>query len=142
MQNFLDCIRSGKETELPVRTRLPRVDRLPHGGGELSPGPHDALGSRRRKRSSELQSQWISNTRRNRSSFARPFASSREAEITPHVMEWDEAQTFPLEVVKKLGELGVLGAIFPEELGGAGLGYVEYSHHHRRTGARGSARSG
>ena len=50
-----------------------------------------------------------------------------EAEIAPHVMEWDEAQTFPLEVVKKLGELGYLGAVFPEELGGAGLGYIEYA---------------
>jgi alkylation response protein AidB-like acyl-CoA dehydrogenase len=50
-----------------------------------------------------------------------------EAEIAPHVMEWDEAQTFPLEVVKKLGRLGYMGAIFPEELGGAGLGYIEYS---------------
>ena len=42
-------------------------------------------------------------------------------------MEWDENQTFPLEVVKKLGKLGYLGAIFPEEFGGAGLGYTEYS---------------
>jgi alkylation response protein AidB-like acyl-CoA dehydrogenase len=50
-----------------------------------------------------------------------------EAEIAPHVMEWDEAQTFPLEVIHKLGELGYLGSIFPEELGGAGLGYIEYS---------------
>jgi len=50
-----------------------------------------------------------------------------EAEIGPHVMEWDEAQTFPLEVIRKLGQLGYMGAIFPEELGGAGLGYVEYS---------------
>jgi alkylation response protein AidB-like acyl-CoA dehydrogenase len=50
-----------------------------------------------------------------------------ESEIAPHVMEWDEAQTFPLEVVKKLGQLGYMGSIFPEEYGGAGLGYVEYS---------------
>jgi alkylation response protein AidB-like acyl-CoA dehydrogenase len=50
-----------------------------------------------------------------------------EAEIAPHVMEWDEAQTFPLEVVRKLGRLGYMGAIFPEELGGAGMGYIEYS---------------
>src|SRR5438105_11595349 len=50
-----------------------------------------------------------------------------EAEILPHVMEWDEAQTFPSEVVKKLAQLGYLGAIFPEEYGGAGLGYIEYS---------------
>jgi hypothetical protein len=50
-----------------------------------------------------------------------------ECEIAPHVMEWDEAQTFPLEVVRKLGQLGYLGSIFPEEFGGAGLGYIEYS---------------
>jgi alkylation response protein AidB-like acyl-CoA dehydrogenase len=50
-----------------------------------------------------------------------------EAEILPHVMEWDEAQTFPLETIRKLGTLGYMGSIFPEELGGAGLGYVEYS---------------
>jgi len=50
-----------------------------------------------------------------------------EAEIAPHVMEWDEAQTFPLEVIKKLGKLGYMGAVFPESLGGAGLGYIEYS---------------
>jgi alkylation response protein AidB-like acyl-CoA dehydrogenase len=49
------------------------------------------------------------------------------AEIAPHVMEWDENQTFPLEVIKKLGQLGYMGAIFPEEYGGAGLGYIEYS---------------
>ncbi len=54
----------------------------------------------------------------------REFAA---AEIAPHVMEWDENQTFPLEVVKKLGKLGYMGAIFPEEYGGAGLGYVEYA---------------
>ena len=50
-----------------------------------------------------------------------------EAEIGPHVLEWDEGQIFPLEVIKKAGNLGILGAIFPEELGGAGLGYIEYS---------------
>ncbi len=54
----------------------------------------------------------------------REFAAK---EIAPHVMEWDEAQTFPLEVIRKLGKLGYMGAIFPEEYGGAGLGYVEYS---------------
>jgi len=50
-----------------------------------------------------------------------------EAEIAPHVMEWDEGQIFPLEVIRKLGRLGYMGAIFPEELGGAGLGYIEYA---------------
>ena len=50
-----------------------------------------------------------------------------EAEIRPHVMEWDESQTFPLDVFRALGHLGVLGAVFPEELGGAGYNYVDYS---------------
>src|SRR5256885_8056786 len=50
-----------------------------------------------------------------------------EAEIAPHVMEWDESQHFPIELVPKLGELGLLGVLFPEEYGGAGLGYVEYA---------------
>jgi alkylation response protein AidB-like acyl-CoA dehydrogenase len=50
-----------------------------------------------------------------------------EAEIKPHVMEWDEAQTFPAGVFRKLGQLGVLGAIFPEELGGSGYSYVDYA---------------
>jgi len=50
-----------------------------------------------------------------------------EAEIAPHVLEWDEEQIFPLEAVKHAGRLGFLGAIFPEELGGAGLGYIDYA---------------
>jgi len=50
-----------------------------------------------------------------------------EAEIGPHVMEWDEGQIFPLDTIRKLGQLGYMGAIFPEKLGGAGLGYIEYS---------------
>ncbi len=57
--------------------------------------------------------------------MVRDFAAS---EIAPHVMEWDEAQHFPLDVMKQLGELGLLGAIFPEEYGGAGLSYVDYIH--------------
>lgn len=49
-----------------------------------------------------------------------------EREIRPHVMEWDEAAHFPLETVKELGQLGLLGVIFPAEYGGAGMGYIEY----------------
>jgi alkylation response protein AidB-like acyl-CoA dehydrogenase len=49
-----------------------------------------------------------------------------EREILPNVMKWDEAGKFPIEVVKELGKLGVMGIIFPAEYGGAGLGYVEY----------------
>lgn len=50
-----------------------------------------------------------------------------EAEIRPHVMQWDESQHFPRELIPKLAELGLLGIIFPEEYGGAGLGLIEYS---------------
>ena len=50
-----------------------------------------------------------------------------EGEIAPHVMEWDEASHFPTEILPKLGEMGLMGVIFPEEYGGAGLGYVEYA---------------
>src|SRR3984957_9809425 len=49
-----------------------------------------------------------------------------EAEIAPHVMEWDEASRFPSELVPKLAEMGFLGVIFPEKYGGAGMGYIEY----------------
>ncbi len=54
---------------------------------------------------------------------ARDFAQQY---ILPHVMEWDEAQTFPVEVFKKAGEFGFMGILVPEELGGSGLGYHEY----------------
>lgn len=54
---------------------------------------------------------------------AKDFA---ELHIKPHVMEWDEAQTFPVEVFKKAGELGFMGVLVPEQYGGSGLGYHEY----------------
>jgi alkylation response protein AidB-like acyl-CoA dehydrogenase len=50
-----------------------------------------------------------------------------EGEIAPHVMEWDEASKFPSEIIPKLAEMGLLGVIFPEKYGGAGMGYVEYA---------------
>src|ERR687892_528979 len=50
-----------------------------------------------------------------------------ESEIAPHVMEWDESQHFPIELKPKLAELGLMGVIFPEEYGGAGMGYIEYA---------------
>ena len=55
--------------------------------------------------------------------IVREFA---ENEIRPHVMEWDEQQIFPLDVLKKLADLGFLGILIPTEYGGAGLGYTEY----------------
>jgi alkylation response protein AidB-like acyl-CoA dehydrogenase len=48
-------------------------------------------------------------------------------EIASNVMRWDEASEFPHEVVQKLGEMGLMGVIFPVELGGSGLGYVDYA---------------
>lgn len=55
--------------------------------------------------------------------MVREFA---ESEIAPHVMEWDEAQVFPREVIARLGDLGMLGVIIPEAYGGAGLSYIDY----------------
>jgi alkylation response protein AidB-like acyl-CoA dehydrogenase len=57
----------------------------------------------------------------------RTVRSFAEQEIAPHVMEWDEVSQFPLELIPKLAELGLLGVIFPEKYGGAGLGYAEYA---------------
>ncbi len=56
--------------------------------------------------------------------MVREFAT---VELAPHVLVWDEAQEFPLDAVKKAARLGLLGVIFPEEYGGAGMGYIEYS---------------
>jgi alkylation response protein AidB-like acyl-CoA dehydrogenase len=50
-----------------------------------------------------------------------------ESEMRPHVMEWDETQHFPEELRPKLAELGLMGVLFPEQYGGAGMGYVEYA---------------
>ena len=57
------------------------------------------------------------------SQMVRDFA---EKEIRPNVMEWDESQTFPREVFRKMGELGLMGVLVPEEYGGSGMGYNEY----------------
>ncbi|MBU1299343.1 MAG: acyl-CoA dehydrogenase [Bacteroidetes bacterium] len=55
--------------------------------------------------------------------LARDFA---EKEIKPVIMKYDESQEFPLDIVRKMSELGFMGIIFPEEYGGAGFGYLEY----------------
>lgn len=54
---------------------------------------------------------------------AKTFA---QQQILPHVMEWDEAQYFPVETMRALGQLGFMGVLVPEEYGGSGLGYQEY----------------
>lgn len=55
--------------------------------------------------------------------MTRDFA---EKNIRPYVMEWDESQTFPIDLFKKLGEQGLMGVLVPEEYGGSGFGYFEY----------------
>jgi alkylation response protein AidB-like acyl-CoA dehydrogenase len=50
-----------------------------------------------------------------------------EAELAPHVQEWDESQHFPVELQPKFAELGVMGVLVPEEYGGQGMGYIEYA---------------
>lgn len=55
---------------------------------------------------------------------ARDFANQH---IRPHVMEWDEAQEFPLHIFKEMGKLGLMGVLVPEEYGGSGLSYFEYN---------------
>ena len=55
---------------------------------------------------------------------ARDFA---EQHIRPYVMEWDEAQHFPIDTFRAMGQLGLMGVLVPHEYGGAGLGYFEYN---------------
>ena len=55
---------------------------------------------------------------------ARDFAHQY---IKPHLMDWDESQEFPLHIFKEMGKLGLMGVLVPEEYGGSGLGYLEYS---------------
>ena len=47
--------------------------------------------------------------------------------IKPHLMEWDESQEFPVHIFKEMGKLGLMGVLVPEEYGGSGMGYYEYS---------------
>lgn len=49
-----------------------------------------------------------------------------EREIRSQVMEWDESQYFPVDVFKKMGKLGLMGVLVPEQYGGSGFGYQEY----------------
>ena len=60
------------------------------------------------------------------SMIAQSIRDFAEQHIRPFIMEWDEAQIFPVDLFKKLGEMGFMGVLVPEELGGSGLGYHEY----------------
>jgi len=65
----------------------------------------------------------ISDNQRMVAQMVKDFA---EKNIRPHVMEWDEAQYFPVDLFKQLGELGLMGVLVPQEYGGSGFGYFEY----------------
>lgn len=62
----------------------------------------------------------------NQKMIAQTVRDFAEKNIRPYVMEWDETQHFPIETLKALGELGLMGILIPEQYGGAGLGYYEY----------------
>jgi alkylation response protein AidB-like acyl-CoA dehydrogenase len=61
-----------------------------------------------------------------RQAILRTLSDFCEAEIRPNIMRWDEAQEFPRDLFRKLGELGFLGVLLPEKYGGAGLSYMDY----------------
>ena len=127
MQNFFDCIRErDKEPNCPFELGFRVSIACAHGGRQLPAGPHAALGSEERGDRLAVDRMDFGYTPEQNQlrSTIREFA---EAEIRPHVMEWDESQHFPLDVFRELGRLGVLGAVFPEELGGSGYSYVDYS---------------
>ncbi|MES2629045.1 MAG: acyl-CoA dehydrogenase [Bacteroidota bacterium] len=65
-------------------------------------------------------------TTENQSMIAQMVRDFADKEIRPNLMEWDENQIFPVEVFKKLGDLGLMGVTVPQEYGGSGLGYFEY----------------
>jgi hypothetical protein len=63
----------------------------------------------------------------NQASIKETIREFAEKTIRPVVMQYDESQEFPIEILKQLGELGFLGILVPEEYGGAGLGYVDFT---------------
>jgi alkylation response protein AidB-like acyl-CoA dehydrogenase len=62
----------------------------------------------------------------NQQMIAQMIRDFGEKEMVPHRMDWDEKQHFPIDLFKKLGELGLMGVLVPQEYGGSGFGYHEY----------------
>lgn len=60
------------------------------------------------------------------SMIAQSVRDFAEQHMRPNIMKWDESQEFPVELFKKLGEMGLMGVLVPEQYGGSGLGYFEY----------------
>lgn len=72
---------------------------------------------------SEITQELVSENQAMISDMIRDFG---QKEIKPHMMDWDEGQIFPVELFKKLGALGLMGVLVPQEYGGSGFGYEEY----------------
>lgn len=66
------------------------------------------------------------NYNENQKLIAEMIRSFSAKEIVPNIKEWDDNQIFPVPVFKKLGELGLMGVLVPQEYGGSGFGYAEY----------------
>lgn len=66
------------------------------------------------------------NYNENQKLISEMIRSFSEKEIVPFMKDWDDNQTFPVAVFKKLGELGLMGVLVPQEYGGSGFGYAEY----------------
>ncbi|MEZ4947055.1 MAG: acyl-CoA dehydrogenase family protein [Cyclobacteriaceae bacterium] len=62
----------------------------------------------------------------NQKMIAQMIKDFGELEIRPNIMDWDESQEFPVPLFRKMGELGLMGVLVPEEYGGSGFGYPEY----------------
>ncbi len=74
----------------------------------------------------DIKTQFIIDLTEDQKAIQKTIRDFANNEIKPIVMEYDETQKFPMEIMKKLGELGFLGILVPEKFGGAALGYVEY----------------
>ena len=75
---------------------------------------------------SEQQAVYGFEENENQTMIAQMIRDLGEREIKPYMMDWDESQEFPLALFKKLGELGLMGVLVPQEYGGSGFGYHEY----------------
>ncbi len=74
-----------------------------------------------------LENPFLADLTENQQIIKNTIREFAEKNIRPVVMKYDESQEFPMDIIKQLGELGFMGVIFPEEYGGAGLGYVEFA---------------
>ena len=73
-----------------------------------------------------LENPFLAELNENQLMIKKTVRDFAEKNIRPVVMKYDESQEFPMDIIRQLGELGFMGVIFPEEYGGAGLGYIEF----------------